>query len=145
CSTPTVVGPTPAPHRRGLRIGAQDVDGMAKVSGWVGAEFAAYLRTILEVWARPGINNPDDAAPQHNPVPNPLDDESTEAQSGADPEFDVEVEPEPEAQSAEAESEVEPEPEAEAPGPAAPPVTCESPWIRWRLELLDSDQGLVVP
>jgi hypothetical protein len=39
----------------------------------VDSEFAAYLRTIRDVWAAPGINNPDDAASQHNPTPNPLD------------------------------------------------------------------------
>jgi hypothetical protein len=125
-------GPDPARHRRGLSIGAQDVDGMAKVSGWVDAEFAAYLRTILDVWARPGINNPDDAAPQHNPDPNPLDQDPTEPDTEPECEGDVEVsesegefewgvEPAPEA---EAESEAAPEmpeTEAEAPGPAAPP------------------------
>ncbi|KRD20306.1 hypothetical protein ASE48_00360 [Mycobacterium sp. Root265] len=63
-------------HKVGLTIGKPDVDGLAKVSGRVDSEFAAYLRTILDVWARPGINNPDDAAPQHNPVPNPLEEES---------------------------------------------------------------------
>ncbi|MDO0976995.1 DUF222 domain-containing protein [Mycolicibacterium frederiksbergense] len=71
-------GPDPARHKRGLSIGPQDVDGMAKVSGWVDAEFAAYLRTILDVWARPGVNNPDDEQPQHNPDPNPLEDDAAD-------------------------------------------------------------------
>ncbi|CAN7339320.1 HNH endonuclease signature motif containing protein [Mycolicibacterium frederiksbergense] len=125
-------GPDLAPHRRGLSISAQDVDGMAKVSGWVDAEFAAYLRTILEVWARPGINNPDDVQPQQNPVPNPLDDDPAEPDTEPEPEpefdfeseFEVEVEGETEAEpgSAEPESEVEPETESEVPGPAEPPV-----------------------
>ncbi|MCV7044543.1 DUF222 domain-containing protein, partial [Mycobacterium frederiksbergense] len=116
-----------APHRRGLSISAQDVDGMAKVSGWVDAEFAAYLRTILDVWARPGINNPDDVQPQQNPDPNPLEDDPVEPDTEPDtePEFDfesevecgfegeTETEAEVEAGSAEAESEVETEPETE--------------------------------
>ncbi|MDZ7887619.1 MAG: DUF222 domain-containing protein [Mycobacterium sp.] len=105
---------------------------MAKVSGWVDAEFAAYLRTILEVWARPGINNPDDAAPQNNPDPNPLDEDPVEPDTEpqgesevSEPEGEVEWGVEPEA-GAEAESEVEPEPAVPAPGapgPAEPPVT----------------------
>ncbi len=95
-------GPDPARHRRGISISAQDVDGMAKVSGWVDAEFAAYLRTILDVWARPGINNPDDEQPQHNPVPNPLDEDPAEPEGEAEP---------------------EPEPAAEAPAPVEPPAT----------------------
>ena len=118
-------GPDPARHRRGLSISAQDVDGMAKVSGWVDAEFAAYLRTILDVWARPGINNPDDAAPQYNPIPNPLDDDPVEPDTEPESkvEFDFEGETEVGAGSAEAESEVEPETEPQAPVPAAPPPT----------------------
>ncbi len=122
-------GPDPARHRRGISISAQDVDGMAKVSGWVDAEFAAYLRTILDVWARPGINNPDDEQPQHNPVPNPLDEDPVEPEgefecdvevSEPEGEFDFEVEPEAEAG---AESEAGPEvPAPGAPAPAEPPV-----------------------
>src|SRR6478735_5686774 len=68
--------PDLARHKVGLTIGKPDIDGLSKVSGRVDSEFAAYLRTILDVWARPGINNPDDAVPQHNPVPNPLEEES---------------------------------------------------------------------
>ncbi|MDZ7882505.1 MAG: DUF222 domain-containing protein [Mycobacterium sp.] len=136
-------GPDPARHRRGLSIGPQDVDGMAKVSGWVDAEFAAYLRTILDVWARPGVNNPDDEQPQQNPVPNPLEDDPAEPDTepepdtevGTEPEFEFESEFEAEAAagSAQAESEVEPEtefetepepePEPVQPGDAGPPVT----------------------
>ena len=120
-------GPDPARHRRGLSISAQDVDGMAKVSGWVDAEFAAYLRTILDVWARPGINNPDDEQPQHNPDPNPLDDESADTQSSADPEVDFEVEPEPQIEP-EAEAKATPQVDSKAEEPevcdtAAPPPT----------------------
>ena len=101
-------GPDPARHRRGLSISAQDVDGMAKVSGWVDAEFAAYLRTIFDVWARPGINNPDDEAPQHNPDTNPLDQDPAEPEGEAEAESD-----------AEAGLEV---PAPGAPGPVEPPV-----------------------
>ncbi len=44
---------------------------LSKVSGHVDSEFAAYLRTILDVWARPGINNPDDAATATQPGTQP--------------------------------------------------------------------------
>ncbi|MGK2901326.1 MAG: DUF222 domain-containing protein, partial [Mycobacterium sp.] len=40
-----------------------------------GCTHAAYLRTLLDVWARPGINNPDDPQPRHNTVPNPLEED----------------------------------------------------------------------
>ena len=124
-------GPDPARHRRGLSISAQDVDGMAKVSGWVDAEFAAYLRTILDVWARPGINNPDDAAPQHNPDPNPLDQDPAEPDTEpegefegdvevSEPEFDFEVEPEPRI-----------EPEAEAKATPQVDSAAEEPEVPW--------------
>ncbi|MGB5110574.1 MAG: DUF222 domain-containing protein [Mycobacterium sp.] len=83
--------PDLARHRRGLVIGAQDADGLTHIHGWVDAEFAAYLGAIRDVWARPGINNPDDPQPQHNPVPNPLDDTLVEPER--EPETDVEPEP----------------------------------------------------
>ena len=83
-------GPDLARHKVGLTIGKPDVDGLSKVSGRVDSEFAAYLRTILDVWARPGINNPDDAVPQHNPVPNPLEEEPA-----GEPCADTEPTPEP--------------------------------------------------
>ncbi|KAA0110458.1 DUF222 domain-containing protein [Mycolicibacterium sp. P9-22] len=77
-------------HKAGLTIGKPDVDGLSKVSGHVDSEFAAYLRTILDVWARPGINNPDDPQPQHNPEPNPLEEEPA-----AQPCADTEPAPDP--------------------------------------------------
>ena len=79
-------GPDLARAKVGLTIGKPDADGLAKVSGRVDSEFAAYLRTILDVWARPGLNNPDDAQPQHNPVPNPLEEPEAPGGEGADAE-----------------------------------------------------------
>ncbi|MGB5110065.1 MAG: DUF222 domain-containing protein, partial [Mycobacterium sp.] len=70
--------PDLARHRRGLVIGAQDADGLTHIHGWVDAEFAAYLGVIRDVWARPGINNPEDIEPRHNPSPPPLHDTSVE-------------------------------------------------------------------
>ena len=79
-------GPDMARHRRGMTLGAQDADGLVRITGWVDAELAAYLGTALEVWGRPGINNPDDPEPKLNPDPNPLDEVVPEA----DPAGDVE-------------------------------------------------------
>jgi len=144
-------GPDPARHRRGLSIGPQDVDGMAKVSGWVDAEFAAYLRTILDVWARPGINNPDDEQPQHNPDSNPLEDDAADDavaddavveppppgrdQAGPEPEDQGEDETEAEAEAetevgGEFEWAVEPESETETEAEVESEVEAEvpAPW-----------------
>ncbi|MGK2865548.1 MAG: DUF222 domain-containing protein, partial [Mycobacterium sp.] len=115
-------GPDLAPHRRGLSISAQDPDGMAKVSGWVDAEFAAYLRTILDVWARPGINNPDDAAPQNNPDPNPLDGDVPDGDAAKPPPQDTAQQPEEPDAGGQREPAPE-EPAAEVPGPAESPPT----------------------
>lgn len=66
--------PDVAAHLRGLRIGTQDADGLVHVQGWLDPEAAAYLTTITGVWGAPGINNPADPEPIHNPSLNPLDD-----------------------------------------------------------------------
>ena len=79
-------GPDLAPHKRGFRMGQQDADGLTHVSGWVDAELAAYLGTAFDVWAAYGINNPDDAQPQHNPVPNPLEQPTPAAEPQPEPE-----------------------------------------------------------
>ncbi|MGU3653283.1 DUF222 domain-containing protein [Mycolicibacterium sp. A43C] len=86
-------GPDLARHRRGIRIGKQDADGLTHISGWVDPELAAYLGTAFDAWARPGINNPDDAQPQHNPDHHPLDgDLDTDLQSDAEAKSNAEPE-----------------------------------------------------
>ncbi len=65
--------PDVAAHLRGLRIGKQDADGLVHVQGWLDPETASYLTTVTGVWGAPGINNPNDPQPVHNPTPNPLD------------------------------------------------------------------------
>ncbi len=90
-------GPDVARHKRGITLGPQDADGLVRITGWVDAELAAYLGTAQEVWGRPGVNNPDDAEPQLNPDPNPLEDEpgpacdpeGEEEPAGADSEDDA--------------------------------------------------------
>ncbi|WP_454789924.1 DUF222 domain-containing protein [Mycolicibacterium lutetiense] len=66
-------GPDVAAHLRGLRIGKQDADGLVHVEGWLDSEAASYLTTVTGVWGQPGLNNPTDPEPLHNPTPNPLD------------------------------------------------------------------------
>ncbi|OFB39074.1 hypothetical protein BA059_13300 [Mycolicibacterium sp. (ex Dasyatis americana)] len=67
--------PDVAAHLRGLRIGKQDADGLVHVDGWLDPETASYLMAVTGVWGAPGINNPADAEPVHNPSPNPFDDQ----------------------------------------------------------------------
>ncbi|MBX9920493.1 MAG: HNH endonuclease [Mycolicibacterium frederiksbergense] len=112
-----------------------------------------FIRTILDVWARPGINNPDDEQPQHNPDSNPLEDDAADDavaddavveppppgrdQAGPEPEDQGEDETEAEAE-AEAETvvggefgwAVEPEPETETEAEVEPEVEAEvpAPW-----------------
>ncbi|MEH3133356.1 MAG: DUF222 domain-containing protein [Mycolicibacterium neoaurum] len=100
-------GPDLARHRRGIRIGKQDADGLTHISGWVDPELAAYLGTAFDAWARPGINNPEDAQPQHNGDPNPLDEgldaeprPEAEAESNAQLDAWPGAEPEPEREVA---------------------------------------------
>ncbi|PEG57049.1 DUF222 domain-containing protein, partial [Mycolicibacterium boenickei] len=123
--------PDVAAHLRGLRIGTQDADGLVHVQGWLDPETAAYLTTVTGVWGAPGLNNPADPEPVHNPTPNPLDDppdevaretdtpdtsqapdasEASAAPAGADVEA---AEPEPEASKADAPYEQAPAQQAE--------------------------------
>ncbi|MCV7201794.1 DUF222 domain-containing protein [Mycolicibacterium peregrinum] len=77
-------GPDVAAHLRGLRIGKQDADGLVHVEGWLDPEAAAYLTTVTGVWGAPGINNPTDPEPLHNPSPNPLEAPDTPEGEAAD-------------------------------------------------------------
>jgi hypothetical protein len=47
-------------RKRSLGIGDQGVDLMAKISGTLDPETLALLRTVMDVWAAPGMNNPAD-------------------------------------------------------------------------------------
>ena len=90
--------PDVAAHLRGLRVGKQDPDGLVHIQGWLDPETAAYLTTVTGVWGAPGINNPGDQQPVHNPTPNPLD---TPDAPGADaPDAKAEPEPEPQPEPA---------------------------------------------
>lgn len=79
--------PDVAAHLRGLRIGKQDADGLVHVQGWLDPETASYLTTVTGVWGQPGINNPSDQEPVHNPTPNPLDIPDTDESEVVDPEI----------------------------------------------------------
>ncbi|QKT06554.1 DUF222 domain-containing protein [Gordonia sp. X0973] len=47
-------------RRRGLTLGRQGTDLMSKISGYVTPEVRAKLEVLLDNWAAPGMNNPDD-------------------------------------------------------------------------------------
>ncbi|WP_158070616.1 HNH endonuclease signature motif containing protein [Mycobacterium sp. NS-7484] len=79
-------GPDIAAHLRGLRIGKQDADGLVHVQGWLDPEAAAYLTTVTDAWGQPGLNNPADPDPVHNPAADPVDTrESGSAATGDTP------------------------------------------------------------
>lgn len=48
-------------RKRSLSKGEQGVDLMAKISGRLDPQTYALLETVMDVWAAPGMNNPDDA------------------------------------------------------------------------------------
>ncbi|AKK27727.1 HNH endonuclease signature motif containing protein [Mycobacterium sp. EPa45] len=50
-------------RKRGLKVGAQQVDGMSKVSGWIDPELRAAWDAILAKLAAPGYCNADDESP----------------------------------------------------------------------------------
>ncbi len=115
-------GPDVAAHRRGLRMGKQDADGLVHVDGWLDAETAAYLGAVTGAWGAPGVNNPDDPEPIHNPTPNPLDTPAPDIAVPVGGVFDPEAavpettadEPEPGADSAQAQAQAQARVQAEA-------------------------------
>jgi hypothetical protein len=48
--------------RRGITLGQQDDKLMSKIGGELSPTARAYLDVLLDTWARPGMNNPDDPA-----------------------------------------------------------------------------------
>jgi hypothetical protein len=46
--------------RRGITVGQQDDKLMSKIGGELSPTARAYLDVLLDTWARPGMNNPDD-------------------------------------------------------------------------------------
>ncbi len=47
-------------RNRGLSDGPQGLDMMAKITGNLDPQTLALFRTVMDVWAAPGMNNPDD-------------------------------------------------------------------------------------
>ena len=47
-------------RQRGITIGRQDAQLMSKISGFVTPQLRAKLEVLLDNWAAPGMNNPDD-------------------------------------------------------------------------------------
>ena len=76
-------GPDIVRHKRGITVGKQDADGLTRISGWVDPELAAYLGTVNDTWARPGVNNPEDPDSPTNPDSADADtDTQAESQAG---------------------------------------------------------------
>jgi hypothetical protein len=48
---------------RGIIIGRQDKQEMSKISGFITPALRAKLEVLLDNWAKPGMNNPDDENP----------------------------------------------------------------------------------
>jgi hypothetical protein len=47
-------------RRRGLSLGDEGVDMMAKITGTLDPQTLALFKTVMDVWAAAGMNNPDD-------------------------------------------------------------------------------------
>ncbi|WP_156972882.1 DUF222 domain-containing protein, partial [Kitasatospora arboriphila] len=62
-------------RNRGLSDGPQGLDMMAKITGNLDPQTLALFRTVMDVWAAPGMNNPDDP---NSPV-GAVDDPSMDA------------------------------------------------------------------
>ena len=56
-------------RRRGIILGAQDVDGMSRLSGLITPELRAALEATLAKLAAPGVCNPDDETPVVDQTP----------------------------------------------------------------------------
>jgi hypothetical protein len=50
-------------RQRGITLGRQDAQLMSKISGFVTPQLRAKLEVLLDCWAAPGMNNPDDEDP----------------------------------------------------------------------------------
>ncbi|TRW82431.1 HNH endonuclease [Mycolicibacterium sp. 018/SC-01/001] len=50
-------------RKRGITLGAQQADGMSRLTGWVTPEFRAHYEAIQAKLAAPGMCNPDDHTP----------------------------------------------------------------------------------
>jgi hypothetical protein len=56
-------------RRRGITLGAQDFEGMSRLSGWVTPELRAALEAMWAKLAAPGACNPDDETPVVDATP----------------------------------------------------------------------------
>ncbi len=71
----TLTDDTDRKRNRGLSDGDQGLDMMAKITGNLDPQTLALFRTVMDVWAAPGMNNPDDP---NSPV-GAVDDPSIDA------------------------------------------------------------------
>jgi hypothetical protein len=72
-------------RNRGLSDGPQGLDMMAKITGNLDPATLALFRTVMDVWAAPGMNNPDDPNSPSGAVDDPAHDAAIiEAAAGRD-------------------------------------------------------------
>ncbi|PZU01818.1 MAG: hypothetical protein DI630_10935 [Gordonia sp. (in: high G+C Gram-positive bacteria)] len=72
-------------RNRGLSDGAQGLDMMSKLTGNLDPATLALFRTVMDVWAAPGMNNPDDPNSPTGAVDDPtMDPAIIEAAAGRD-------------------------------------------------------------
>ncbi|CAM3137528.1 uncharacterized protein DUF222 [Williamsia muralis] len=72
-------------RNRGLSDGAQGLDMMAKITGHLDPATLALFRTVMDVWAAPGMNNPDDPNSPVGAIDDPgVDAQVIEAAAGRD-------------------------------------------------------------
>jgi hypothetical protein len=69
-------------RKRGITIGAQGLDGMSRLTGWLDPTLRAALDAITAKLAAPGYANPDDDTPCLNGVPT-AEQISTDTRTGA--------------------------------------------------------------
>ncbi|MCK0519186.1 HNH endonuclease signature motif containing protein [Williamsia sp. DF01-3] len=72
-------------RNRGLSDGPQGLDMMAKITGNLDPQTLALFRTVMDVWAAPGMNNPDDPNSPTGAADDPsMDPAVVEAAAGRD-------------------------------------------------------------
>ncbi|MFL1596686.1 13E12 repeat family protein [Gordonia amicalis] len=84
----TLADDTDRKRRRKLSVNRQRADGTAKMSADLTPELLARITMLLAVWAKPGMNNPDDPESPHGSIEN-ADPEMVEAAAARDDRSDA--------------------------------------------------------
>ncbi|MCR8900260.1 13E12 repeat family protein, partial [Gordonia sp. GONU] len=84
----TLADDTDRKRRRKLSVNRQRADGTAKMTADLTPELLARITMLLAVWAKPGMNNPDDPDSPHGSIEN-ADPEMVEAAAARDDRSDA--------------------------------------------------------